>query len=97
MGGLLTALVPVLTLAFGVSASVIVEGLTIAQWAAIAAALLNEIPQIQSQYAAIHPLIADLLADAQKFGPQTAAERAKDNAARIAFGFENPSNPGVIP
>jgi hypothetical protein len=97
MGALLMALVPILTLAFGTSASAIVAGLTIAQWAALAAALLTESTEIQAQYSAIHPLLADLLSDAARFGPQTAAEKMKDNAERTAFGFENPSNPGVIP
>jgi hypothetical protein len=97
MGALLMALVPLISLAFGTSATAIVGGLTIAQWAAIAAALLTETTEIQAQYSAIHPLLAALLSDAARFGPQTAAEKMKDNAERTAVGFENPSNPGIIP
>lgn len=98
MGAVLVALLPIISgLIAGSSFGAVIGGLTVAQWITLAAALLSlETPMAQAEITKLHPIFAKLLADAQAFGPQTAAAKAKDNAERIAFGFEDPANPGMI-
>lgn len=96
MGALLTALLPILGLITAYGSTTIFAGLTLAQWTAIAAALINlDQPAIQAEIAKLHPIFAQLIADAKEYGPQTAAQKAQDNATRVAFSYEDPANHGL--
>lgn len=106
MGALILALLPILEGLFaGTAVPTILGALTLAQWGSLAAAIANLAapaiedvlkPEVSKGIAGLHPILAQLIDDIEKFGPQTAAEKAKDNAERIAFGFEDPKTPGVF-
>jgi hypothetical protein len=97
-GALLTALVPILALALGTSSATILSGLTIAQWVAIAAAIVNLIPSLPAvvkEIEALHPIFKKLIADAEQFGAEVAGSNAAASAQAIVFGYEDPANPGL--
>jgi hypothetical protein len=97
-GALLTALVPVLALALGTSSATILSGLTIVQWVAIAAAVVNLVPSLPAvvkDIEGLHPIFQKLVADAEQFGAEVAGANAAASAKNLAFGYEDPSNPGI--
>jgi len=103
--GILVALIPIFQGALaGQAIGAVIAALTLQQWAGIAGAIAGfavaELePSTQTQIDALlksHPVLVQLIADVEKLGPQKAAANAKDNAARTAFGFEDPANPGMF-
>ncbi len=83
MGPLLIALVPFLQLAFNGSAAltIIFDGLTLSQWASLAAALVtlasSELPEekkLAEDIINLHPNFSKLFAMAKASGPAVAAE-----------------------
>ena len=92
MGAFIIALVPILQGLFaGSSIAVVLSGLTIAQWAALAGAIAGmliapttitaaeteAIKQIEVAFRNLHPAFDRLWDDVKAFGPQEAAERAE--------------------
>ena len=100
MGALIIAMVPILTGLFaGTAVETVLAGLTIGQWAAIAGAIATLLtpaiedalkPEVETAMRGLHPAFNQLFDDVRKHGPQQAANNA------VAFGFEEPSNPGMF-
>jgi hypothetical protein len=86
VGALLVALIPVFEgLAAGTSWSLILSGLTLAQWVQISAAIVTMItpvievdaPKVLTFLENLHPAFVKLIADVKSVGPSQAATNAQ--------------------
>ena len=94
MGALIIALVPILTGAFaGRAIAIVLAGLTIGQWAAIAGAIANIAapavedalkPEVEAALRALHPVLDNLWAEVKSVG----ADVASRNAFSLAMKYK---------